>query len=166
LFKFYHCRLYFKKYETNINDILNFGQRCLLCNNAIDTPRHLFDQCRIGDILRAKRDTLILHFNHDSLSDSERIFSYFNDYNGEEVTHLIITLCNHSIYKIKMKKLFDPDYTASNQDPLINFINNLKIRIICDHKRLSSENFRSIWDPHNNKQMFDYDQYKILSGSF
>jgi len=163
LFKFYHCRLYFKRYQININDMLNFGQRCLLCNNAIDTPKHLFDQCKIGEIIRSKRDTLISNFHHVSLSDSENVYSYLSDYNGKEVTHFMITLCNYSIYKTKMKKFFDPNYMVSNQDPLYSFINNLKVRIICDHKRLSLEKFRYIWDPHNTEQMFNYNQNNILS---
>ena len=166
LFKLYHCRLFFKRYQININDMLNFGQKCLLCNNAIDTPTHLFDQCRIGDVLRSKRDSLISNFHFDSLSDSEKVFSYFNDYTGKEVTHFMITLCNHSIYKTKMKKFFDPDYMVLNQDPLYNFINSLKVRIICDHKRLSLEKFKYIWDPHNTKEIFDYDRYIILPWSF
>jgi len=42
LFKLYHCKLFFRRYQLYINDLLNFGQKCILCNDAIDTPSHLF----------------------------------------------------------------------------------------------------------------------------
>ena len=34
LFKLYHCKLNFKRYTLNINDFLNFGEKCILCQNA------------------------------------------------------------------------------------------------------------------------------------
>ena len=63
LYKLYHCKLYFKRYRLNINDMINFGQKCLLCNNAIDTPKHLFERCEVGNMLRAKRDIIFSRLN-------------------------------------------------------------------------------------------------------
>ena len=55
MFKLYHCKLLFKRYSLNMNDLLNFNsQKCNLCGIAIDTPRHLFMRCNHGKLLRKK----------------------------------------------------------------------------------------------------------------
>ena len=166
LFKLYHCKLYFKRYKLNIDDMLNFGQKCILCDNAIDTPTHLFERCDIGEQLRYKRDFILRNFDHGyvNLNENERVFSYFTTLNEiNRITHYIITLCNYSIYRIKMKKFYDRNYVVVNNEVNHSFTNRLKLRIICDHRRFSFENFQEIWDPNDSQQLFCYNTSNILS---
>ena len=83
LYKLYHCKLYFKRYRLNINDMLNFGQKCILCNDAIDTPDHLFENCEKGFLLRNKSNLLITFYNNNNitLSAYEKVYSYLNEEN-------------------------------------------------------------------------------------
>ena len=165
LYKLYHCRLYFKRYRLNINDMLNFGQRCLLCNSAIDTPKHLFVSCEAGSQLREKRDTLIRIYNtnNTTLNENEKIYSLFPQTNYEiMVIQYIVTLSNYSIFRIKMKKYFDREYIVCNTDPFYFFLEKLKSRIIIDHKRLKIRKFKEYWDPNNNYEIMYYNENKIL----
>ena len=92
--------------------MLNFGQRCLLCNSAIDTPKHFFDSCTAGSLLRNKRDTIIRIFNTNNriLNDEEKIYSVFNkDYSQNKTIQYLITVSNYSIFRTKMKKYFNSE---------------------------------------------------------
>ena len=169
LFKLYHCKLYFKRYRLNINDMLNFGQKCILCENAIDTPTHLFERCQIGEQLRYKRDSILRNFDHGyiNLNENEKVFSHFTNLNEiNKITHYIITLCNYSIYRIKMKKFYDRNYVVVNNEVNHTFTNRLKMRIICDHKRLNIVNFQEIWDPNDSQHLFCYNASNIVTWNF
>ena len=49
------------------------------------------------------------------------------------------------------------------ENPLYSFINKIKNRIICDHKRLKFENFKLVWDPNDSRLLFDYNIREITS---
>ena len=169
LYKLYHCRLYFKRYRLNINDMLNFGQRCILCNNAIDTPVHLFENCEKGSALREKRDNLIQNYNLNNfiLSQDNKVYSVFDTSSQEKtIQQYIITATNYTIYRIKMKKFYDRSYVVTNEEAMYSFINRLKLRIICDHKRLSIGKFMEFWDPNENQLLFRYNERKINCFNF
>merc|ERR1712074_264646 len=83
IYKLYHCKLIFKRYRLNLNDLLNNGQKCILCNNAIDTPKHLFEECEKGTLLRNKCENLIRTINHQNitLTEEQRVYNCFCKYN-------------------------------------------------------------------------------------
>ena len=169
LYKLYHCKLYFKRYRLNINDMLNFGQKCILCNDAIDTPDHLFENCEKGFLLRNKRNLLITFYNNNNitLSAYEKVYSFLNRENqNNKIFHYIITASNYSIYKIKMKKFYDSNYIVTEEAAMHAFSNRLKLRIICDHRRLSFEKFKEQWDPNNSHPPFQYNRNKITLWNF
>ena len=168
LFKLYHCRLVFKRYRLNINDMINFGQKCLLCNNAIDTPNHLFMNCEIGELVRVKRDNLIYLYKNQilNLDMNAKVFSYARNDNLDTVIQYIITVSNYCIYRIKMKKFYDINYFVKREDPVYMLINRIKSRIICDHRRFQIEKFKNIWDPNNLQLLFNYNIDKINYWNF
>ena len=164
LYKFYHCKLFFKRYRLNINDMLNFGQRCSLCNDAIDTPRHLFNRCERGISLREKRDLLLRNFNLNNINitETKTTFSYFSkNYKNNKILQYIITASNYSIYKVKIKKHYDLSYVVTNESASFIFDKIVKQRIFCDHRRLCFEKFKELWDPNNSQALFTYDSSKI-----
>ena len=104
--------------------MLNFGQRCLLCNSAIDTPKHLFDNCTAGSLLRSKRDTIIRIFNTNNriLNEEEKIYSVFNHAESQnKIIQYLITVSNYSIFRTKMKKYFNREHTVHNSDSMFFF---------------------------------------------
>ena len=162
--KLCHCKLIFKRYRLNINDMLNFRQRCILCNNAIDTPKHLFERCERGISLREKRDLLIrnVNFNNTNITENKKIYSYFSkSYNDNKLLQYIITASNYSIYKVKMKLFYDPSYVVTNEAATYIFVKIIKQRIFCDHRRLCFEKFKEIWDPNNSRVLFEFNRTKI-----
>ena len=119
--------------------------------------------------MRYKRDFILRNLDHGyiNLNVNERVFSNFTTLNKiNRITHYIITLCNYSIYRIKMKKFYDRNYVVVNNEVNHSFTNRLKLRIICDHRRFSFENFQEIWDPNDSQQLFCYNTSNILSWNF
>ena len=166
LFKLYHCKLYFKRYKLNINDLLNFGQKCILCYNAIDTPSHLFEKCAMGKKLRDKRDHILnkLNYINSNSNENEKVYACCdNTSNIDETQRYIIVASNYSIYSIKMKKWFDNEYIVSNNDAMFNFIHRIKVRIFCDHRNYSLRKFQEIWDPNNSQCLFNFNESRIFS---
>ena len=145
--------------------MINFGQKCLLCNNAIDTPKHLFERCEVGNMLRAKRDIIFskLNFENISLNEDERTYCMFRQNEiKDKVMQYLVTVSNYSIFRVKMKKFYDRQHIITNEEPLYIFLNRIKIRITCDHKRLNYNNFKEIWAPHNNLGICLFNENKIL----
>ena len=169
LYRLYHCKLYFKRYKLNINDMLNFNEKCILCNLAIDTPVHLFKNCIIGEQLRHKRDMLLNVYNIRNVQFSEEKIVYScieNKNRPNNIIQLIITTANYSIYRMKMKKYYDHEFIISQENPVYTFVNRMKMRIMCDHIRFSFMEFKNIWDPNNTQALFSYNENKILTWNF
>ena len=149
--------------------MLNFRQRCSLCNQAIDTPHHLFENCEKGRLLREKRDYLIMSYNFENinLTENKKVYSYFNkSYNRNRVIQYIITVANFSIYREKMKNFYDQTYTATNESAMFTFLNKIKLRIFYDKRRLNIEEFKVIWDPNEHQNLFLYNDDNIISWNF
>ena len=169
LYKLYHCKLIFKRYRLNINYMLNLNQKCILCNNAIDTPKHLFEYCEKGRNLRGKRDYLITFYNHNNiyLTENKKIYSYFNkSYEENKIIQYIITASNYSIYREKIKKFYDRTYIVNNEAATYSFINRLKLRIFYDHRRLKINKFKEIWDTNESQLLFSYNEDSITNWNF
>ena len=151
LYKLYHCKLIFKRFRLNINDLLNLdGQKCILCNQAIETPKHLFTQCRYGNLLRSKRNEILSKYSNDigHITDDEFVYGILrNGSNSAKITQYLITLSNYVIYKYKLKKFFNR--TADINEHIItnDYIGKLKLRIMSDHNRLLYTDFIDLWDP-------------------
>ena len=159
----------FKRYRLNINDLINFGQRCILCHSDIDTPLHLFQECPKGTQIRDLRDHLIrpLNVNNTPMDHNKLIFSVFDeDYEDLKEIHFIITACNYSIYRIKVKKFFDPSYSLSSQEAINSYKILIKSRITCDHYRFNSSSFNSSWNKRNTNEICNFTQESIESWKF
>ena len=170
LYKMYHCRLIFKKYQVSLNDMLNFEQKCILCHQSIDTPRHSFIFCVYGQSLRRKKNEIIDKINQQhSITMSEENIIYCNvdltNQVGETLSY-ILALSNYSICKVRMKKFYDPATPIDLNEPLFIFLREIKRRIYCDHKRLEINIFRKKWDENNDKCLIDYDNNEIISWKF
>ena len=169
LFKLYHCRLIFKRYKLNINDLLNFGEKCILCQNAIDTPKHLFNVCDKGSLLREKRNHILRLMNFDiAHSDNEqRTYNFFkNDLASNKTILFIMCVCNYSMYRMKLKKIYDPGYSVSLEEAMFSFIRRIQLRIICDHQRLRYPDFKKIWDTENTQNLFSHNSKSISNWKF
>ena len=149
--------------------MLNFRQRCILCNNAIDTPHHLFENCESGRLLREKRDYLITFYNFDNtnITENKKVYAYFNkNYNKNKVIQDIIKISNYSIYREKMKRFYDQTYQGTNEAAMYTFLNRLKLRIFYDHRRLSIDKFTEIWDPNESQNLFVYNNDNVICWNF
>ena len=170
LFKLYHCRLFFKRFRLNINDLLNFDrQQCILCQRGIDTPKHLFTRCRYGYFLRQKREELFNKYEiqQNFLTEEVVVYSVLkNDDNALKVTQFIITLSNYIMYKHKMKKFYNITTNVNSDLICKEFIGKLKFRILSDHKRLPYESFIDLWDPGGSVNNPFHDRNKINNWSF
>ena len=169
LFKLYHGRLYFKKYTTSLNDLLPSNRyNCIICNSSHDTPRHLFMNCRRGQLLREKRNEIIDKFaNSSQLSDENKIGCFFSENNIRVNTiALILILSNYTIYKFKMKKFYNPEEVISSIGIMQSFKSALKNRMICDLKLYKREYFIQHWDPGGEHMICDYVDEKITSWYF
>ena len=169
LFRLYHCKLNFKRYRLNLDDLLNFGQRCILCQDAIDTPSHLFETCEKGRLLREKRDILINALNHQNmmLGEDQKVYSFFNNTNvTNKALQYIICASNYSIYKVKLKKFFNSEYLLSDEEAMFCFINRVKLRILCDFRRLEFQKFTEVWDAQNSQNLFRYNNRNIINWFF
>ena len=170
LFKLYHCKLIFKRYRLNINDMLNLDrQKCILCYQSIETPKHLFTQCNYGYSLRQKRNQLLRKYDNgfDILNENNLVYSIMREKtNAAKVAQLIITLSNFVIYQFKLKKFFN--VTAEVNEHMIsnNFISKLKFRILSDHKRLTYRDFIGLWDPGEPYINSSYNKDKINNWLF
>ena len=160
LFKLYHTKLMFKRYKLNINDLLNFERhRCTLCNISIETPKHLFSICRLGLMMRNKRNSILqkMNLNQQNTYEENFIYSNFkNDGIDNNIRKFIVTAANYTIYKAKMKKFYNVDTNVSNIDIAKIFIETVKNRITIDHKRMSQLNFKETWDPGGSQSLMEY----------
>ena len=149
--------------------MLNFNQKCILCNHAIDTPVHLFKNCTIGEQLRHKRDMLLNVYNirNVQLSEENIVYSCIENNNWPiNIIQLIITITNYSIYRMKMKKYYDHEFVLSQENPVYTLVNRIKMRIMFDHIRFSFMEFKNIWDHNNTQALFSYNENKIISWNF
>ena len=130
IFKSNHCRLNFRRYKENINDLLNIRQRCFLCQMALDTPRHLFEECRIGHQLRRTLSSILTNFNcnYNSLQNNQKVYCHLVNKN-EKIIQFLLSASNYSIYRIKLKKMFNQDYIANYHETNYCFIKRVKMRI-------------------------------------
>ena len=170
LYKFYHGRLFFKRYILTLDDFLYQGnQKCILCDDCIDTPKHLFLYCRLGFEMRVMMIQLINALKIQSLNITEENFVYANlDSKKKEtfVIQLIITLCNYTIYKFKMSKFYNIDVEINCIMIKYSFLQSLKNRILCDHNNMIINTFIDTWDPGGENKLFSYDDNKIASWKF
>jgi len=169
LFKLYHCRLNFKRYSLNINDLLNFGEKCILCQNAINTPKHLFNVFDKGSWLREKRNSImrLLNFDIVHLNNEQTTYNYFkSDLASFKTLLYILCVGNYSMYRIKLKKMYDSDYSVSSEEGMFSFIKRLQLCIICDHQRLSYPDFKKIWDTENTQNLFSHNSKNISARKF
>ena len=169
LFRLYHCKLNFKRYRLNINDLLNFGQKCTLCKISIDTPQHLFEVCQMGNLLRNLCILLLskIGCNYHTLTQDQKIYCFFE--NTDDISKLsqyILCAANYSIYKIKLKKIFDTTFSPTSEMAVIFFIKRIKWRILCDHRYLSYEKFKQTWDAEENNALFVHARSDILHWHF
>ena len=167
LFKFYHGRLFFKKYKITRDDFLNHGtHKCILCEGCIDTPKHLFLYCSLGNELRNMQNKLILAYNiqSENITTENRIYSNFTLKRIDiKVIQFIITLSNYTLYKFKMNKFYNVGTEITESNIKFSFLQALKNRIICDHKNMMLNNFINTWDPGGNFKFLNYDTTNIIS---
>ena len=170
LFRLYHHRLIFKRYKLNINDMLNFGQRCNSCFQGIDTPKHCFEICSFGQDLRYKRNDIISKLNQTSgINIVEENYIYCNIISLNrigEIMNYILALSNYAIYTTKIKKLLDPSCVIQQNESLYIFKQKLKQRIFCDHVRMGTDEFRQVWDNYRSNDIVSYNDTKIISWNF
>ena len=159
LFKFYHCRLNFKRYTINRDILLNWSNfSCILCRQEIDTPKHLFIYCSYGNEIREIRNQLIRKItNLDCNLDEEKlIYAKFNNkIDSNKIVQYLIVLSNYLMYKNKLKKFYCPEELIDTYPMNNDFINNIKNRIFCDFTRMSLVKFFKIWDPGGRKELFE-----------
>ena len=138
--------------------MLNFyGQRCTLCREAIETPKHLFTACKYGRSMRDVRNNIIDELNNGSLrlTNDNLINGKFK--NKNKITNImkyVIILSNYNIYKNKMKKHYCYDSIIDINQAKYDFKSSLKKRIICDHHRMNQTTFLETWDPGGNNIIF------------
>ena len=169
LFKLYHGRLLFKRYHISLNDYLhNKRLTCSLCCSGVESPKHLFTNCFYGNLLRNNRDRIIANYDSgSSISEEALISSYISGCDAQtNVISLIIAMSNHTIYKFKMKKIYNSNEIISPEQIMCSFTKNLKNRIICDLKIHSLEFFGQLWDPGGCKLICDYQDDKIRQWFF
>ena len=162
LYKFYHCVPYFKKYKTDINDLINLNNnnKCFLCGISLDTPSHLFNYCKFGKDMRKFRNKIIKKININNIQISNENLIYANIPNNNNINLMIqylIVLSNYVIYRVKMKKFYNLNYTPSISESLYAFRHRLKFRIICDSKRWSRVQVLETWDPGGQNLLFTLD---------
>ena len=149
--------------------MLNTGQKCILCLSSIDTPMHLFQECRAGFALRDKLSNILVKINRNypNMNCDQKVYCSFNTCNNtDKNTQYLICVANYSIYRIKLKKMFNRDFIPSDIEAMYSFIKTVKLRIVCDHRRLEYTNFIEIWDPDANNNLFSHNCNKILSWNF
>ena len=78
----------------------------------------------------------------------------------------ILVVCNYSMYRLKLKKFYDAEFRVSAINVIYSFINRIKLRIICDHRRLDYPEFIKIWDRNNNHHLFSHNNNSIISWNF
>ena len=170
LFKFYHCKLLFKKYKLTRDDLLILDRHmCILCLNAKDTPEHLFTECSYGSSMRLVRDSLINVYKPINLSLTVENLVYANLNNGSTpntVINFLITVSNYCIYKTKMKKFYNLNDRISINDSKFSFTHKIKNRVITDHGRETTSDFINTWDPGGFRRNFDYSNNAIVSWNF
>ena len=69
----------------------------------------------------------------------------------------LIVLSNYVIYRVKMKKFYNLNYTPSISESLYAFRHRLKFRIICDSRRWSRDQVLETWDPGGQNLLFTLD---------
>ena len=111
LFKFYHGRLFFKRYRLVRDDILNPNtHQCNLCKDGIGTPKHLFHYCRIGKSMRTIRNKIIrfLNLNNVNISMENLIYANFEvNQSLCKTLQMLIALSNYIMYTNKMKNFYN-----------------------------------------------------------
>ena len=166
LFKFYHCRLYFKRYSRNINDLLNWtNNSCFLCKGSLDTPVHLFMFCKYGKKLREKRNELIYKLigYQKLLNEDNLIYGKIETKaNRNKIIQYLIVLSNYLMYKLKMKKYYCPEEVINENLVMQELLLNLKKRILLDETRLKHEEFLKVWDPGGKNSFFELKQERVL----
>ena len=174
LYKFYHCVPYFKKYKTDLNDLINLNtnNKCLLCGLFLDTPNHLFNNCKFGQDMRNLRNNIIKKIYNDNnfhISNYNLIYANFSNRSPISLMiQYIIVLSNYVIYRLKMKKYYNCDFLPNTSESMHVFIHRLKFRIICDSKRWSREKLCETWDPGGNNLLFTWngDDYLDFSNFY
>ena len=155
MFKLYHCKRYFKRYKFNINNLWNFDQKCILCDDSIETPSHLFEKCAMGVKLREKRDFILNKLNYNNANYN---FIISTRYNNTLLQPVIIQYT-----ALEYKKIFDSGYIASIDDAMFNFLNRIKVKFFCDHRNYCLRKFQEIWDPNNSQCLLTIYESRIFS---
>ena len=167
LYKFYHGRLFFKKYKIDRDDLLNSrSHQCILCRDGIETPNHVFTYCKLGKSMRLVRNKIVNFLNVKKINFTPENLIYANfklNKNENNVIQYVISLSNYIIYTNKMKKFYNVDSQVSEDSIKFSFLHAIKKRIVCDHKLLNQDKFIESWDPGGREYLFNYNYDKIIS---